>query len=238
MSAGVPAALLVRAPNWLGDTVMAQPALAGLRAALPEATITVVGRWASALRGQGIGDALLDYPASPARRRFARALAGARPELAVVLPNSFEAARSARRWGARQCVGFDTDARGLYLTHRVPLPEPRRPGRLAVVAGPLERGARAEDEGGAVVARVVVGATQLVDDRAGGVLVGGAATDPEEARPLLLDLSDTLAPGDQVAAHQSPARSPPMRTMNAPTTTMKKIRTKPAPFEIATRAPR
>jgi heptosyltransferase-2 len=126
VSAGVPAALLVRAPNWLGDTVMAQPALAGLRAALPEATITVVGRWASALRGQGIGDALLDYPASPARRRFARALAGARPELAVVLPNSFEAARSARRWGARQCVGFDTDARGLYLTHRVPLPEPRR----------------------------------------------------------------------------------------------------------------
>ena len=89
-----------------------------------------------------------------------------------------------------------------------------------------------------MVAGVVVGAPQLVDDRAGGVLVGNAATDREEARPLLLDLADTLASGDQVAAHQSPARSPPMRTMKAPTTTMKKIRTKPAPFEIATRAPR
>jgi hypothetical protein len=126
VSAGVPATLVVRAPNWLGDTVMAQPALAGLRAAMPEATITLIGRWASLLRGQGIADALLGYPAPAARRRFARALADARPDLALVLPNSFEAARAARLWGARRRVGFDTDARGLYLTDRVPLPEPRR----------------------------------------------------------------------------------------------------------------
>jgi heptosyltransferase-2 len=126
VSAGVPATLVVRTPNWLGDTVMAQPALAGLREAMPEATITVIGRWASLLRGQGIADALLDYPASPTRRRFARALADARPDLALVLPNSFEAARAARQWGARRRVGFDTDARGLYLTDPVPLPAPRR----------------------------------------------------------------------------------------------------------------
>jgi lipopolysaccharide heptosyltransferase II len=126
VSAGVPATLVVRAPNWLGDTVMAQPALAGLREAMPEATITVIGRWAGLLRGQGIADALLGYPAPPARRRFARALADAHPDLAVVLPNSFEAARAAYHWGARRRLGFDTDARGLYLTDRVPLPEPRR----------------------------------------------------------------------------------------------------------------
>jgi len=126
VSASVAATLVVRAPNWLGDTVMAQPALAGLREAMPEATITVIGRWAGLLRGQGLADALLSYPASPARRRFARALADARPDLAVVLPNSFEAARAARQWGARRRVGFDTDARGFYLTDRVPLPEPRR----------------------------------------------------------------------------------------------------------------
>ena len=105
---------------------MAQPALAALRAAQPEASITVVGRWALVLRGQGLADAVLDYPAGVGRGRFARALAGARPDLAVILPNSFEAARVARRWGARRRAGFDTDARGLYLTDRVPLPEPRR----------------------------------------------------------------------------------------------------------------
>lgn len=125
MSPGVAPAFVVRAPNWLGDTVMAQPALAGLRAAAPDATITVVGRWASVLRGQGVADALLEYPGG-GRTRFAHALAGARPDLALILPNSFEAARAARRWHARRRVGFDTDARGMLLTDRVPLPEPRR----------------------------------------------------------------------------------------------------------------
>lgn len=126
MSAGVAPAFVVRAPNWLGDTVMAHPALAALRAAAPDATITVVGRWASVLRGQGVADAFLDYPGGEGRSRFARALAGARPDLALILPNSFEAARSARRWGARRRVGFDTDARGALLTDPVPLPVPRR----------------------------------------------------------------------------------------------------------------
>jgi len=126
MKAGVAPAFVVRAPNWLGDTVMAQPALAGLRAAAPDATITVVGRWASVLRGQGVADALLNYPDGGGRGPFARALAGARPDLALILPNSFEAARAARRWRARRRVGFDTDARGVLLTDRVPLPEPRR----------------------------------------------------------------------------------------------------------------
>ncbi len=126
MSAGAAPAVVVRAPNWLGDTVMAQPALAALRAGAPDATITVVGRWASVLRGQGMADALLDYPGDGGRGRFARALAGARPDVALILPNSFEAARAARRWRARRRVGFDTDARGALLTDRVPLPEPRR----------------------------------------------------------------------------------------------------------------
>jgi heptosyltransferase-2 len=126
MSAGAAPAYVVRAPNWLGDTVMALPALAGLRAAAPDATITVVGRWASVLRGQGVADAFLEYPAGAGQSRFAHALAGARPDLALILPNSFEAARAARRWHARRRVGFDTDARGALLTDRVPLPEPRR----------------------------------------------------------------------------------------------------------------
>ena len=112
MSAGAAPAVVVRAPNWLGDTVMAQPALAALRAGAPYATITVVGRWASVLRGQGMADALLDYPGDGGRGRFARALAGARPDVALILPISFEAARAARRWRARRRVGFDTDARG------------------------------------------------------------------------------------------------------------------------------
>jgi lipopolysaccharide heptosyltransferase II len=123
----VTSTVVVRAPNWLGDTVMALPALAALRAGFPSARITVVGRWASLLRGQGVADVLVDYPrAGPERRGVARALAADPADLAVLLPNSFESALSAWRWGARRRLGFDADGRAALLTDWLPLPEPRR----------------------------------------------------------------------------------------------------------------
>jgi heptosyltransferase-2 len=49
-----------------------------------------------------------------------------RPDAAVLLPNSFESALAARRWGARVRLGYDTDLRRGLLTHVVALPSPRR----------------------------------------------------------------------------------------------------------------
>ncbi|HET8577306.1 MAG TPA: lipopolysaccharide heptosyltransferase II [Methylomirabilota bacterium] len=122
-----PAVIVVRAPNWLGDTVMALPALRALHAARPASRITVVGPWAPLLSGQGVGDILLPYPHGLGeRRRLARALRPERPELAVLLPNSFESALAAWRWGARRRVGFDADGRGALLTDAIPLPSPRQ----------------------------------------------------------------------------------------------------------------
>ena len=119
--------LYVRTPNWLGDTVMALPALAALRAGLPDARITVVGRWALLLRGQGVADVALDYPrTAAARRRLTRVLRADPPDMAVLLPNSFEAALAAWRWGARRRIGFDTDGRQPLLSDRPSLPSPRR----------------------------------------------------------------------------------------------------------------
>lgn len=118
--------IVVRAPNWLGDTVMALPALGALRAGFPQARLTVVGPWAWLLAGQGVADVALAAPSRRSGRwRLARALAGDRPALAVVLPSSFEAACWARLTGAARRVGFDTDARGALLTDRVPRPSPR-----------------------------------------------------------------------------------------------------------------
>jgi heptosyltransferase II len=119
--------ILVRLPNWLGDTVMALPALAGLRASLPRARIVLVGRWASLLQGQAVADAVLPYPRDrEARSRLAAALRDSRPDTAIVLPNSFESALAARRWGARARLGYDADLRGWLLTHTLPVPSPRR----------------------------------------------------------------------------------------------------------------
>src|SRR5262249_883690 len=119
--------ITVRTPNWLGDTVMALPALAALRAARPQARIVLVGRWAHLLSGQEVADILLPYP-TPVRDRliFARNLRGEPPDLALLLVNSMESAVAAWQWGARRRVGFDTDARRILLTDVIDLPSPRR----------------------------------------------------------------------------------------------------------------
>ena len=118
---------VVRSPNWLGDTVMALPALRALRAAMPDARITLVGRWASLLVGQGVADVLLPYPAAwPERRRFNHTLGADGADVAILLVNSLEAGLAARQWKARRRIGFDTDARRALLTDAVALPDPRR----------------------------------------------------------------------------------------------------------------
>jgi len=119
--------LVVRLPNWLGDTVMALPALAALRAARPDALVTAVGPWAPLLTGQAVADVLLKYPRDGrTRRKLAVAMRAMRPDAAVLLPNSFESALAARRWGARIRLGYDTDMRHALLTHMIDLPSPRR----------------------------------------------------------------------------------------------------------------
>jgi len=121
------ALIAVRTPNWLGDTVMALPMLTALRARRPEARIILVGRWAHLLSGQGVGDIILPYP-GPARERlaFARNVRGEPPDVALLLVNSMESAIAACQWGARRRVGFDTDARRLFLTDVIDVPSPRR----------------------------------------------------------------------------------------------------------------
>lgn len=115
--------VIVRLPNWLGDTVMAVPALQALRGGWPDASVLLAGPWAGVLAGQGLGDTLVSYPRAW-RGRLATADAGRafRGELALLLPNSFEAALTARYWGARRRVGFAVGGRSLLLTDRVAPP--------------------------------------------------------------------------------------------------------------------
>jgi heptosyltransferase II len=121
------ASLAIRLPNWLGDTVMAEPAIRALRRAYPEARMLLAGPWVTVLAGQGLADTLVTYPrpwtgrlaAADVVRRFA-------PDTAVLLPNSLESALAAWYWGARRRVGFDAGGRGIALTDALPLPTPRR----------------------------------------------------------------------------------------------------------------
>lgn len=119
--------LIVRLPNWLGDTVMALPALRALRSGVGGCRVTVVGPWASLLSEQAVADGYLAYPRSWRQRlgatRLLRRLGG---DTALLFPHSFESALAARLWGARRIVGYARDGRGWILTHPLPLPVPRR----------------------------------------------------------------------------------------------------------------
>jgi heptosyltransferase-2 len=119
--------LIVRLPNWLGDTVMAVPALRALRNGWPDARLALAGPWVSLLAGQGLADVLVVYPRSwSARIRQADALRALGAQTAILLPNSLEAAAAARYWGARRRVGFAVGGRRWLLTDALALPDPRR----------------------------------------------------------------------------------------------------------------
>lgn len=119
--------LVVRLPNWLGDTVMALPTLKLLRSGLGGCEITLVGPWAPLLDHQEVADRCRGYPRD-FRGRLA-ALSGLRrlrADTALLLPNSIESALAARLWGAQRVIGYATDGRRRLLTHPVPPPVPRR----------------------------------------------------------------------------------------------------------------
>jgi len=113
--------VLVRCPNWLGDTVMAIPTLRALRAALPAAELWCAGRWVEPVLEAEPGLARrIAYPGPWRHRlRLARQLRAASLDLAVLLPNSFEAALTAWLAGARRRVGYAADGRTPLLTDPV-----------------------------------------------------------------------------------------------------------------------
>ncbi len=119
--------LVVLAPNWLGDVVMAQPALAAIRGASPDAHLVVAAR--ASVAGvlafvEGVDEVLALPPGSSVGAQ-ARLLAGQRCDRAVLLPNSFHAAWMAWRAGIRRRAGFCGDGRAWLLTERVRRPAGR-----------------------------------------------------------------------------------------------------------------
>jgi heptosyltransferase-2 len=117
-------------PNWIGDAVMATPALRALRTQFLTAEIVGVARptVADVLAGLDSLDRVVTYDprGSTADRRgwrLARQLFRERFDTLVLLPNSMRSALMAWFTRAPQRVGFARDGRTLLLTHPVtPLP--------------------------------------------------------------------------------------------------------------------
>jgi len=99
--------LLIVAPNWLGDAVMALPAIADVERASPGATITVAAKPSIApLFTLGAGSLLRISPPSS-------------PDAVLLLPNSFRSALAAYRAGVPERWGYRTEWRGPLLTRAI-----------------------------------------------------------------------------------------------------------------------
>jgi heptosyltransferase II len=121
-------------PNWVGDLLMATPALREIRSGWPSARITAVLRppLADVLAGTGLVDAVLEHiPRGQDSEKkgwgFAQELRAQRFDLAVLFPNSFRSAWWAWVSGARRRVGIARNGRGVLLTDRLAGPAKREP---------------------------------------------------------------------------------------------------------------
>jgi heptosyltransferase-2 len=122
--------VVVLAPNWLGDAVMALPAFADIRRHFASAHLAVAARPAVApmftmvdgvdevitLPGGGGLRALIGWSAD------ARALSAGSFDTAILFPNSFATAWIASRAGIAERWGYAADRRGSLLTRAIPKP--------------------------------------------------------------------------------------------------------------------
>lgn len=137
-----PPRILVVMPSWVGDAVMATPALDRLRAAMPGAFIGALVRPGidRLLTGSFADNTSAASASAPASAWFdelhiirptgvlgpKHAAAKLRPRryhTAVLMTNSFSTALITRIAGIRRRIGYDRDGRGFLLTDRLKAPK-------------------------------------------------------------------------------------------------------------------
>jgi heptosyltransferase-2 len=122
--------IVVFCPNWVGDVVMATPAFDCLRQNFPQARI--IGAVRPYAKGVVADGPWFDQLVDLRDKTFAgflqavRRLRADRPEMGMVLPNSWRSALIARLAGVRRVYGYRRNGRSFLLTGG---PRPVRNGR-------------------------------------------------------------------------------------------------------------
>jgi heptosyltransferase-2 len=120
--------ILIVQPSWVGDAVMATPALRALRGLYPSAHISyLLRRYVKPLySGMPWADQLITYRTGKTTGRVGKGLfdVAARLraghfDLAVLLTNSFKTALMCKMANIPRVVGYDRDGRGFLLTDRL-----------------------------------------------------------------------------------------------------------------------
>ena len=123
--------ILIRATNWVGDAIMAVPALRAVRRRFPEAEIAILARpyVADVYRDQGICNQLIaddsrsKHSGILGRERLSAELRAMSFDAALLLQNAFDAAWLAWRAKIPERIGYARDGRGFLLTHPVAVPK-------------------------------------------------------------------------------------------------------------------
>ena len=116
--------ILMRGPNWVGDAVLAIPAMKAVRERFPDADITLLVRpWvAGVFKSVPFIDHLWSEPRPAGVRdwiRIARQIRNRSFDLALLFPNSFESAAMMFLGRVPKRIGYATDGRRWLLTNRI-----------------------------------------------------------------------------------------------------------------------
>jgi heptosyltransferase-2 len=123
--------ILIRATNWVGDAIMAIPAIRAVRMHFPDAHIAIVARpyVADIYRDQQVADELVAYDVNgihaglSGREKLAAELRTAKFDVALLLQNAFDAAWLAWRAGIPRRIGYARDGRSPLLTDAIAVPK-------------------------------------------------------------------------------------------------------------------
>ena len=217
--------ILIRLPNWVGDIMMALPALGALRAAFHEERLVGMARPEHAELAKRISF-LDDVVSAPPRTGGGRPVAAwtvirmlrrSGFERAVILAPSFEAALTAWLAGIPVRVGHDTDHRRALLTKPVAVRDRHRVDDFLDVVGELGAAPTLSNGAGLVLTaadrayadRLFEGAGFNLEANARLVFVNPAAakTPRAWASNRFRGLADALAerhPGTSVLVHDHP----------------------------------
>ncbi|HEY2548289.1 MAG TPA: lipopolysaccharide heptosyltransferase II [Candidatus Acidoferrum sp.] len=115
--------ILIRSTNWVGDAIMALPALRTVRARFPEAEITILAKpyVAFIYKDQNVCDKIASVDG---KRDIVEDLRAEKFDVALLLQNAFQSAWFTWRAGIPERIGYVRDGRSLLLTKAVPTPKP------------------------------------------------------------------------------------------------------------------
>jgi heptosyltransferase-2 len=123
-----PKKILIVQPSWVGDAVMATPALRAIRELYPQAHIAyMMKRYVKPLyTGLPWADQLITYRSGKTKKKAGKGLfdlagriRGAKFDLAILLPNSFQTALVCKMANIPRVVGYERDGRGFLLSDKL-----------------------------------------------------------------------------------------------------------------------